>query len=97
MTVQTSISLDATVYRAIEERVGPEGVSDFVNDALSKVLGTGESGVCREEPTAQQDSGDYFEAFTEKGRTIAEMAKCRRDRLALLRKDLHRADFPPSI
>lgn len=97
MALQTTVSLDATVYRAIESRVGPEGVSDFVNEALSRILDSEEADVCPNGAMPGQVSEGYFETFTETGRTIAEMAASTRKRLALLRNDLQRADFPPHV
>ena len=97
MTVETTISLDADLYRAIEERVGPEGVDDFVSATLSKVLAMGDRASRSDSPEADRASADYFEAFTERDRTIAEMAACTRKRLAVLRKAVQRSDFPPGI
>ena len=47
--------------------------------------------------SAERGPEDYFEPFTENGRTITEMAACTRRRLAALDDDLERADFPPHI
>ena len=97
MTVQTTISLDANLYRAIEDKVGPEGVNDFISEALSKVIAMGDRAARSDEPEADRASADYFEAFTERDRTIAEMAACTRKRLTVLRGAVRRSDFPPGI
>lgn len=97
MTIETTISLDDTVYRAIEDKVGTEGVSRFINEALHGVLDSGGTEAHGEEPTGENTSGDYFETFREGGRAISEMATSTRRRLARLRAGLQRADFPPQI
>ena len=49
------------------------------------------------ENSVKRSSEDYFEPFTENGRTITEMAASTRKLLAALHDDLERADFPPHI